>query len=126
LTTLAAAIGLVGLVLMLGGILTWLNHEYPQNYNEVVHYPYVSPDGTHKAVVFHRVGKGANTITTHVKILGNEESLGTRPGNAYIATGDANISVDWVDAHHLVISAPKETEVVLRAATVGDVIISGH
>lgn len=126
LTTFVGTIGVVGLVLVLGGALTWLNHEYPQNNNEVLQHPYVSPDGAHKAVVFHRVGKGENQITTHVEILGSDETLGTQPGNAYIADGEANISVDWVDPHHLLIREPKETQVVLRAAMVGDVKISGH
>ena len=125
LTTFTCTIGVVGLVLLLGGGLTWLNHHYPQNRNEVLR-PFISPDGARKAVVFHRIRKGATEVTTHVEILGSDEELGNRPGNAYIARGEANIRVNWVDPHHLLIHEPKNTNVILRAAKVGEVEITGR
>lgn len=106
--------------------MTWVNHNYPQNRNKALNL-FVSPDGTHKAVVFHRFNKGApDGFTTHVEILGSSEELGSRPGNAYIARGKANISVDWEDPHHLHIHEPREAQVLLRAANVGEVEITGH
>ena len=77
-------------------------------------------------VVIQRVRKGANEVSTHVQILGSNETLGNRPGNAYIARGEPDIRLHWVDPHHLLIREPKETQVVLRAAKVGDVRISNQ
>ena len=110
-------------MLIIGGILMWLNFLYPERKNDSERI-YLSPDKKLQAVSFRRTVQGKSTHTTHVTIIGAGEKLPNRSGKAFIAEGVTPLDIRWVDDNHLVIDDPEGTKVILRAAQVGDVKIS--
>lgn len=113
------------MVLVIGGILMWLNHLFPDRRNDRLR-TYLSPDGKLQAVLFRRTVQGHDTYTTHVAILGAGEELPNRSGKAFIAEGEPAVIVHWEDNKHLVVKDPEGTHVILRAAQVDDVMINDH
>jgi hypothetical protein len=112
-----------GLVLVIGGMLMWLNHLFPDRENDSLR-SYPSPDKKLQAVSFRRTVQGKDTHTTHVTIIGTSEKLPNRSGKAFIAEGVAPLEVHWIDNSHLLIKEPEGTKVILRAAQVGPVKIT--
>ena len=112
-----------GLVLVIGGILMWLNHLFPERKNDSQR-SYLSPDRKLQAVSFRRTVQGKDTHTTHVTIIGAGEKLPNRSGKAFIAEGVPPLEVRWIDNSHLLIKEPEGTRVILRAVQVGNVRIS--
>ncbi len=113
------------MVLVIGGILMWLNHVLPDRENDNLR-PYPSPDGKLQAVLFRRTVQNRYAYTTHVAILGAREKLPNRSGKAFIAEGEPAVQIHWKDNKHLVINDPEGTKIILRAAQVGEVRISEH
>lgn len=111
-----------GLVLVIGGLLMWLNHLFPERENDSQR-SYPSPDKRLQAVWFRRTVQGKDSHTTHVTIIGAGEKLPNRSGKAFIAEGVPVLDIHWVDNNHLVIDDPDGTKVILRAVQVGGVKI---
>lgn len=110
-------------MLVIGGMLMWLNHLFPGRENDSQR-SYPSPDKRLQAVWFRRTVQGKDTHTTHVTIIGAGEKLPNRSGKAFIAEGIPALDIHWVDNNHLVIDDPEGTRILLRAAQVGTVRIS--
>ena len=110
-------------MLIIGGILMWLNHLFPERKNDTQR-SYLSPDKKLQAVSFRRTVQGKDTHTTHVTIIGTGEKLPNRSGKAFIAEGVPPLEVRWIDNSKLLIKEPEGTKVILRAAQVGNVRIS--
>ena len=112
-----------GVILVIGGLLTWINYAFPARSNDNLR-PMVSPDGKYQAVLFRRTSQGDNPYTTHVAIIETGNELPNRSGKAFIAEGEPSVILRWIDNNHLVIDDPAGTKVILRASRVGDIKIS--
>ena len=111
-----------GVILVIGGLLTWYNHAFPARSNDNLR-PMVSPNGKLQAVLFRRTCLGNNAYTTHVAIIETGKELPNRSGKAFIAEGEPPVVLRWIDNNHLVIDDPGNTKVILRASRVGDIEI---
>ena len=112
-----------GVILVIGGGLTWCNHAFPARRNDNLR-PMPSPDGKHQAVLFRRTTLDNQGFTTHVAIIETNTELPNRSGKAFIAKGEPDVILRWVDNTHLIIDDPDSTVVILRATRVGDIEIS--
>lgn len=112
-------------MLVIGGVLMWLNNALPYRKNDNLRYV-TSPDGNHKAVLFRRTSKAPKAYTTHVSIIRAGEELPDRSGKAFIAEGEPTLMVRWADNRNLIIDEPDGTKVILRAAQLDDIRISGR
>lgn len=112
-------------MLVTGGLLTWLNHFHWGSANDNLR-PMPSPDGRLQAVLFRRSDGDKESFTTHVSVIGSDEKLPNRPGNAFITEGEPPIILRWVDHKHLVIEEPAGTEGIHRTSRLGDIQISGR
>ncbi|RYD23348.1 MAG: hypothetical protein EOP88_04565 [Verrucomicrobiaceae bacterium] len=110
-------------MLVIGGVLTWLNGIAPYRKNDNLRYV-ASPDGQHQAVWFRRTSKGPKSYTTHVAVIRAGEELPDRSGKAFIAEGEPTLLIRWADNRNLVIDEPDGTKVILRASQLGDIRIS--
>ncbi len=64
----------------------------------------VSPDKTHRAVIFQRNCGATTGFSTQVSILGHDDALPEGKGNTYIAAGHPQITklqLNWLDEMHL-------------------------
>jgi hypothetical protein len=123
LRTIAIFLSGCGVILVIGGFLTWFNHAYPTRINDNLR-PVDSPDGKLRAVLFRRTSLGKDPYTTHVAIIERGKELPNRSGKAFIAAGEPSVIVRWIDDHHLVIDDADGTKVILRTSQVGDIQIS--
>ncbi len=110
-------------MLVIGGVLTWLNDAVPYRQNDNLRYV-ASPDGKHQAVWFRRTSKGPQSYTSHVTIIRSGEELPDRSGKAFIAEGEPTLLIRWADNRNLVIDEPDGTKVILRASQLDDIRIS--
>ncbi|RYD42203.1 MAG: hypothetical protein EOP85_11535 [Verrucomicrobiaceae bacterium] len=124
-TSVAIFLSGCGAVLVSGGVLMWFNNAVSFRTNDnLIHS--VSPDGKHQAVLFRRSNKQRDGYTTHVTIIPAGQKLPNRPGKAFIAEGEPSVFIRWTDEKTLVIEDPDDAKVILRAAQLGDIRISGR
>lgn len=125
LTTLAIALSGLGLVLLIGGTLTWFEGSFAECENNNIR-PVPSPDGKLTAVLFRRDCGDPSKYTTHVSILPAGKELPDGTGNAFSAAGEPVVLVRWRDERNLVIESGDGTRVTFLASRVDDVRISNH
>jgi hypothetical protein len=95
-----------------------------------------SPDGNLKAVLFQR-GCGSNPIdsSTQISILSSSASSPSGRGNVFVASDENHampasakktieIKVNWESSSSLVISYPKNAQVILKKSSVAGVAIN--
>lgn len=82
-----------------------------------------SPSGKNKAVVFHRICKGA-APNTQVSVLASYSELSNIPGNALILGGEAPLQVRWTSDSSLTISGLGTAQVHKRQPSVAEVSIT--
>jgi hypothetical protein len=93
-------IPLFGIGVMFGGM---FGHEVP--------HVTVSPDGQHQALVFEGDSGATDHFHTFVSVLPKNKQLGEHEaGNAFGVDGNQIVHVLWIDATHLHVEYPAQSE----------------
>lgn len=72
----------------------------------------VSPDGRLKAVTFRRDCGATTGYSTQLSILPANRTLPNGGGNIFISRDDPEVTVRWIDDHHLRISGDTQTQLL--------------
>lgn len=104
-----------GVILILGGLLMWLNHQFPSCRNDNFR-SQVSPDGKLKLVSFRRTCAANSYVSTDVSIIRADEKLPEEAGTIFSAQGEPNLTLRWICDSQVFLHAPEGTRINLRVS----------